>query len=255
MCPVLRERMEIKDPVVNVTVFGIPICAFVLGTWQIQRLKWKLDLLERLNSRINQEPIELPEDLEDLESKEYYPIKVRGTFLHDKEFMAGYRSLIVDGKPLDRPMFGLNKDARGYHIITPFKLADRDLTILVNRGWVPKMHKNPQTRQEGQIDGETEIVGILRLNERRPSFVPKNRPNRNMWYYRDVYQMSEKGGTSPIYLEAVVEDKSYKYPVGGQTRVELRNEHFSYILTWYSLSLITSYLWYRKFVKGIPVTA
>lgn len=40
--------------------------------------------------------------------------------------MAGYRSLIVDGKALDRPMFGFNKNARGYHIITPFKLADRE---------------------------------------------------------------------------------------------------------------------------------
>lgn len=60
------------------------------------------------------------------------------------------------------------------------------LTILVNRGWIPKTLKNPQTRQEGQIEGETEIVGILRSNERRPSFVPKNRPNRNMWYYRYV---------------------------------------------------------------------
>lgn len=63
--------------------------------------------------------------LEDLKSKEYYPIKVKGTFLYDKEFMAGYKSLIKDGKPVDTN-FAINKGGRGYHIITPFKLADRE---------------------------------------------------------------------------------------------------------------------------------
>lgn len=64
--------------------------------------------------------------LEDLETKEYYPIRVRGTFLYDKEFMAANKSLIKDGKPSDANFSFGSRSKRGYHIITPFKLADRE---------------------------------------------------------------------------------------------------------------------------------
>ncbi|XP_006624467.1 surfeit locus protein 1 [Apis dorsata] len=240
-----------KISFVEYCLLSIPICAFMLGTWQIQRLQWKRSLIDKLKSRTNHEPIELPENLEDLKSKEYYPIKVKGTFLYDKEFMIGYKSLIKDGKPVETN-FAINKTGRGYHIITPFKLADRDLTILVNRGWIPKSFKHSSKKEENQIKGETEIIGILRISERRPPFVPKNRPYNNMWYYRDVDAMAKKGDASPVYIEMIVNNNPNKYPLGGQTIVELRNEHLSYILTWYCLSAATAYMWYRKFIKRIP---
>ncbi|XP_033201553.1 surfeit locus protein 1 [Bombus vancouverensis nearcticus] len=234
-------------------LLSVPICTFLLGTWQVRRLKWKTDLVKRLKKRTSHEPFELPENLEDLETKEYYPIRVRGTFLYDKEFMAANRSLIKDGKPSDANFSFGSKSKRGYHIITPFKLADRDLTILVNRGWIPKTLKNSPQKYQSEIEDEQEIVGILRLSERRPSFVPKNRPHHNMWYYRDVYEMAEKADTSPIYLEMSTNNDLNQYPISGQTRVELRNDHLNYLLTWYCLSGATAYMWFWKFIKGIPV--
>lgn len=53
----------------------------------------------------------------------------------------------------------------GYYVITPFKLSDRDLTVLVNRGWIPKSKLKPETRMKGQINDEVEIVGIVRRQE------------------------------------------------------------------------------------------
>ncbi|KOC65353.1 Surfeit locus protein 1 [Habropoda laboriosa] len=235
------------------TLLGIPIAAFMLGTWQVHRYQWKLNLIEKLNSHINHEPIELPENLEALESKEYYPIKVRGEFIYEKEFIVGYRGLIVDGKSADNTLIGIPNAKMGFHIITPFKLANQDLTILVNRGWIPRFHKNPVKRQKNQIQGQTEIVGILRLNENRPPFVPKNRPHADTWYYRDVYAMAEKVDASPIYIELKSNNHLQEYPKANQTRVELRNEHLSYILTWYCLSAATGYMWFKKFIRGIPL--
>lgn len=40
---------------------SVPICTFLLGTWQVRRLKWKTDLVERLKKRTSHEPFELPE--------------------------------------------------------------------------------------------------------------------------------------------------------------------------------------------------
>lgn len=57
-------------------------------------------------------------------------------------------------------------------------------TILVNRGWVPAKHKNANTRKAGQIEDEVDIVGIVRLHENRPNFMPANKEASNAWFYR-----------------------------------------------------------------------
>lgn len=53
------SRTQIKP---TVFIIGcIPIFTFYLGTWQLRRLKWKLDLIEQLNDQTNREPLELPD--------------------------------------------------------------------------------------------------------------------------------------------------------------------------------------------------
>lgn len=58
------------------------------------------------------------------------------------------------------------------------------LTILVNRGWIPSLYNNEVKNHKNQTEDEVEIVGILRVNEKRPPFVPDNAPEKSMWYYR-----------------------------------------------------------------------
>lgn len=65
--------------------------------------------------------------------------------------------------------------------------------------------------------------------------------------------MSRKTGALPVMLEATDDFDIPGGPIGGQTRVNLRNEHLSYILTWYSLSAATSYLWYKHFIQGVKL--
>ena len=44
-----------------ILIKGIPVAAFCLGTWQIQRLRWKTNLIENLNERMSRTPVPLPE--------------------------------------------------------------------------------------------------------------------------------------------------------------------------------------------------
>lgn len=67
--------------------------------------------------------------------------------------------------------------------------------------------------------------------------------------FRDLEKMTANTGASPIYLDATNDFDIPGGPVGGQTRITLRNEHLSYILTWFTLSGATSYMWYVKFLK------
>lgn len=39
---------------------AVPIATFGLGTWQIKRRQWKLDLIENLEKHTTAEPIDLP---------------------------------------------------------------------------------------------------------------------------------------------------------------------------------------------------
>lgn len=68
----------------------------------------------------------------------------------------------------------------------------------------------------------------------------------------DIPHISRLTGALPYWLDADAASTVAGGPIGGQTRVTLRNDHLSYLVTWYSLSAVTAYLWYRQIYKGIP---
>ncbi|XP_004482461.1 surfeit locus protein 1 [Dasypus novemcinctus] len=227
----------------------IPVTAFGLGTWQVQRRKWKLRLIADLESRVMAEPIPLPADSMELKDLEYRPVKVRGHFDHSKELYMMPRTMVDPAREASQ-VSSLAKS--GAYVVTPFHCSDLGITILVNRGFVPKNRVNPDTRQKGQIEQEVDLVGMVRLTETRKPFVPENNPERNHWHYRDLEAMARVTGADPIFLDADFQSTVPGGPIGGQTRVSLRNEHLQYIITWYGLCAATSYMWFKKFMRRVP---
>lgn len=230
----------------------IPVASFGLGCWQVQRREWKLKLIKELEEKTNSPPVQLPEDLNDLSDLEYRPVKVEGRFLHDKEILLGPRGCLENGDstPSSGSFASDRNKSKGWLVVTPFKLRNREETILVNRGWVPVNMKSAEDRKEGQIEGNLELVGIIRLTENRPQFMPKNIPSRNQWLYRNLDEMGEYANASPVWIDVKGIDNVPKgWPVPNQTRVTLRNEHLSYIFTWFGLSAATSYMWYIKYFQ------
>ncbi|MGH7004410.1 MAG: SURF1 family cytochrome oxidase biogenesis protein, partial [Alphaproteobacteria bacterium] len=56
------------------------------------------------------------------------------------------------------------------------------------------------------------------------------------------------GKVEPFYIEAGPAENPGGYPVGGQTRFELPNDHLQYAITWFSMALIgiVIYLLYHR---------
>ena len=71
---------------------------------------------------------------------------------------------------------------------------------------------------------------MVRLTETRKPFVSENNPDRNHWHYHDLETTSRLPGTDPIFTDANFQSTVLKGPIGGQTRVTLRNEHLQYII-------------------------
>jgi len=249
-------RLKAKGPETkDYFLLVFPAAAFGLGVWQTQRRHWKLNLIAELESKSAALPRPLPESIPDIEALEYQQVKVKGTFLHEKELYVGPRSLLTDGSEAESRGLSSNPEGIGWHVITPFRLSSQEggaragETILVNRGWVPQSKLNPTTRPDGQVSNEIELVGLVRKTEPRQQFAPKNRTESNRWQFRDIPAMAEKLDTSPIFIDATTATTIPGGPVGGQTKVTLRNEHFSYLVTWFSLSAVSSYMWYARYLR------
>jgi surfeit locus 1 family protein len=204
------------------TLFSVPAFILMIGLciWQVQRLHWKENLIAEREARVTAEAVALPPaGATDAAAMEYRRVRLDGAFQHDKELYLGARSL--NGNP-------------GYHILTPFALADGGV-VLVDRGWVPVERKAPETRAEGQVAGSQTLEGIVRLPPGQAWMQPDNEPANNMWFYVDPPAMAAASGAdlrTDLYVDAGPAENPGRYPVGGQTRIELPNDHLQYAITW-----------------------
>lgn len=206
-----------------------------LGTWQWQRLEWKTDLIDRIESRIGSAPVPLPPVIDDPAAWDYRPVTVTGTFLHDRELHLGPRTL-SDG--------GVNRT--GVHVLTPLVRADGQGTVLVDRGFVPDDLRDPATRAAGQVPGEVTVQGIARTPGAPNWMQPENRPDENFWFWTDLPAMAVAAGVadlSPVYIQAGEAPNPGGWPLGGRTVVNIPNNHLSYVVTWYGLALTLVGVW------------
>ena len=204
------------------TVLGLGILMW-LGFWQLDRLEWKTALLAKIEANMAMAPIPL-EELAELEENEFRRVCASGEFLHEKELF----------------LFSINlTGAGGYQVYTPLITAGGK-AVIVNRGWVPNPRKDPATRLEGQLPGVLKVCGVLRLESKKRRFAPENDPAKGAWFYRDGGAMGRAAGLEGPVLAFIDADETANpggYPIGGQTRVNIPNNHLGYAITWFGLAL------------------
>ncbi|KAK4699807.1 surfeit locus 1 family protein, partial [Phenoliferia sp. Uapishka_3] len=204
----------------------MPIFTGYLGTWQIQRMNWKLNMIDQLDNKLNQDPVGLPAriDLQAIPEFAYRKVYVSGTFDHDHEILLGPR--VRDGE-------------LGFQVITPLIRGEGKDTILVNRGFVKREKKDRATRPEGETTGHVQLVGMLRDQDRTGSFTPENNPTREEWVFPDIDQMAKHTGAEPVLVDEIFGGNAGEIkskiavgsPVGRAAKIELRNQHLTYAFT------------------------
>lgn len=190
-----------------------------LGTWQLDRLAWKRQLIATMESRMAEPALPIAE-LTGNTDADYRRVRASGRFQGGTAFY----------------LFAVAADGRGgYHQLVPLRLDDGRV-LLVDRGWLP------YERRAGGLappDSPVTLGGILRKPRHHWS-QPANDPARNDWYGIDFQAMAKLAGGPallPYVLEADAAPNDGGYPLGGQTRVSLPNDHLGYALTWYGLAV------------------
>ena len=92
-----------------------------LGFWQLDRADQKRTI-EASIQKANTGVVELIVNQNELLSKEYYEVRLQGSYISDKQFI--YDNQIVD-------------QVSGYYVLTPFVLTGQSNAVLVNRGFIP----------------------------------------------------------------------------------------------------------------------
>lgn len=227
------------------TVFTVPalIVLVALGYWQLQRLHWKEDLITKLHDRATAEAVDLPAGaLSAPDEWQFRRVRVSGVFAHEKETHVVNRSL--RGNP-------------GVHVMTPLVRTDGGGAVLVDRGWAPFKHRDPKDRAAGQVGGTVVVEGILRLEAGQGSFVPDNEPENNAWFFIDTNAVARHTGVAvePGYYVVSGDDAvPGGFPIGRQWRLDIRNDHLQYAITWFSLAIALLVI-YLLYMRGLRRTA
>jgi surfeit locus 1 family protein len=201
-----------------------------LGTWQVERMGWKRDLIARVEARIHADALPAPARVEwpdvSAERDAYRRVSATGLLRYDAETLVQ----------------AVTELGGGYWVITPL-LRDDGSTLLVNRGFVPSDRRDPADRASGQSNGQTTITGLLRMSEPKGGFLRTNDPSADRWYSRDVAAIAAARGLSdvaPYFIDADATAKSGTLPVGGLTVIAFHDNHLVYAITWYALAVMVA---------------
>lgn len=230
-----------------------------LGTWQVKRLQWKLDLIERVETRAYSQPELAP-------GVEQWPAVQTTTHEYQRVLMRG--KWLAKHSTFTQAVTTLGS---GYWLLTPLE-TEQGFVVWINRGFVPPRFEDPLSKADP--DATVQILGLLRTTEPDGGFLRKNDPAANRWYSRDITALNAQhtlGRAAPYFVDAQVGPQplgvdlenmanasaqsrqamddsgeartnlaTIAKPVPGLTVLKFKNNHLMYAITWYALALMVA---------------
>ena len=230
-----RSRSTFVKAVLALVGIALFIAFISLGTWQVQRRAWKLDLIERIDRRVHSQPVPVPAQSQwpqvQPATHEYLPIQAQGQWIPG-------RSVLTQA---------VSDLGAGFWVLTPLQQAD-GTQLLVNRGFIPSEQRILFVQQIAQAPKEptgkpVTVQGLLRLSEPNGGFLRENAPHEDRWHSRDIEAIAQAKGLSqaaPFFMDAGLptQTAAQVWPRAGLTVIQFTNTHAVYAVTWYGLALM-----------------
>ena len=207
----------------SIFVYFFILIFLALGTWQVIRLNWKIELINSIEQSLKSEPV----DFNGSNPINFKKIKFEG-ILDNSKIIYLY-SLNENGEP-------------GFDIVNPISINNK--SYLINRGWIPR-----ELKLKKYLSTNTKFEGILKLKSKYNYFKPENNLKTNYWFtLKDEDLLNYTGKEFSPFIINNISKQNEIYPKSKQVGANISNNHLKYALTWFSLavSIFLIYLYFRK---------
>jgi surfeit locus 1 family protein len=164
---------------ITLIVFGILIS---LGFWQLDRAQQKRDLLASYEGDSRDTVVQLEPDLRSVTDLNYQFATALGYYDAEHQFLLDNRTY---------------QGRAGYHVLTPLKLRESSVAVLVNRGWIPMGASRAELPDPGVSTQRRSVEGRLKQPSTGGLMLGEEQP-RERWPYRiqrvDIEALSEELG-------------------------------------------------------------
>lgn len=202
-----------------------------LGTWQVERLFWKQQVLAEVARAEAAAPVPLGPD-----PLPFTKVKVDGTFRHDRIALYGAEVKTF----LQGPLMG------GRMIVVLERPGARP--VLIDRGWVPERSPTPIDQPTGPV----EITGYVHPGERETMFSAASNPAERRFFTLDARAIGAALGApdaEPWVIVALGPRPASGWPDPAHALPRPPNNHLMYVITWYGLAaglIAVFFVWIRR---------
>jgi len=217
-------------------IFATLVLLISLGFWQLDRADEKRAIEGQIDSA-NSGDVKLIDSAEFLKDKEYYHVRLQGSYVGDKQFI--YDNQIVD-------------QISGYYVLTPLVLKGDSKAVLINRGFIPW---NGRRDKLADIDIGEELTEVK---------VQISKPVKRM-----ELEASELTGDFPVLIQALDLDEMSTIAsldfasVVGLLSPETENgfvrqwepytgsieRHIGYAIQWFLMAFVLAFIGIRLAIK------
>ena len=228
----MRSRFFIPASLIIATL----VLLISLGFWQLDRADEKRAIEGQIDSA-NSGDVKLIDSAEFLKDKEYYHVRLQGSYIGDKQFI--YDNQIVD-------------QISGYYVLTPLVLKGDSKAVLINRGFIPW---NGRRDKLADIDIGEELTEVK---------VQISKPVKRM-----ELEASELTGDFPVLIQALDLDEMSTIAsldfasVVGLLSPETENgfvrqwepytgsieRHIGYAIQWFLMAFVLAFIGIRLAIK------
>jgi surfeit locus 1 family protein len=209
-------------------VAGVVATAY-LGNWQLDRAAYKVALQQRLDLARAQPPLHLPAVPIRTQDVAFYRVEVQGEFRPEL-------SVFLDNK--------VRNGEVGYEVVTPVRLGDSTLHVLVDRGWVKASATRSELPAVTTPSGPVQIEGIALPPPSRFFELSDQTVTGRVWQnlHFDRYRQTYHIDLQPVLIQQHNDLRD------GLARTWARpdtgvNMHRAYALQWFTMSGVIAILY------------
>ena len=217
---------------INPWLVSLGVALFMLfiaaGIWQVRRAHYKEALQSEMAHAALEPPILVTGANANVKDLDFHKLAAKGVWIADK-------TVFIDNK--------VSNGIVGYYVVTPLRVENSQLCVLVNRGWVAA----PSSRKElPQIDTPATLVevgGIARIPTERFLELSAQTVDGRVWQNLTAARFQAWSGLALLPVVIYQETSAESGLVGVTPAPEASglgaDRHWGYAFMWFSLAVLT----------------